>query len=313
VNLHELDVFLAVAQERSFSRAARRLLRTQPAISLAIRRLEEELGEPLFDRSSKTPTLTDAGELLLDYAERFANLRAETRVALTELRQLQRGRVRIGANETGALYLLPLIARYRQLYPAVAVEVVRSLARNIPQELLKRSLDLGVLSYPPAEPQLASVVVSRDRLSFIVYPGHRLARRRRVSIAELGEEIFAAHNVPSPYRERVLRTFEKHRVPLHMDIELPTVESIKKFVEMQQAVALVPRMCIEEELAQGAVVEVEIPELRIERKLRVVYRRADPLSHSARAFLQLVTSAAEAAASAAETPKPARLGGRAAS
>lgn len=290
MDFHELDVFLAVAQERSFSRAAKKVLRTQPAVSLAIRRLEEDLGEPLFDRSSKIPTLTDAGELLRDYAERVCNLRVEIRTALTELRQLQRGRVRIGANETGVLYLLPLISRYRQGYPSIRVEVVRSLARNIPSELLKRSLDLGVLSYPPAEPPLASVVVYRDRLSFIVYPSHPLASRRRVSIQELGQEVFAAHNVPSPYRERVLRTFEKHRVPLHMDIELPTVESIKKFVQMRQAVALVPRMCIEEELAAGAVVEVEIPELRIERKLRVVYRRGDPLSHAARAFLELVTS-----------------------
>lgn len=304
MDFHELDVFLAVAQERSFSRAAKRLLRTQPAVSLAIRRLEEELGEPLFDRSSKTPVVTDAGEVLRDYAERIGNLRSEIRAALTELRQLQRGRVRIGANETGALYLLPLVARYRQLYPAIAVEVVRSLARNIPQELLKRSLDLGVLSYAPAEPHLASVVVYRDRLSLIVYPGHPLARRRRVSIRELGQEVFAAHNVPSPYRERVLRTFEKHRVPLHMDVELPTLESIKKFVQMEQAVALVPRMCIEEELGQGAVVEVDVPELRIERKLRVVYRRGDPLSHSARAFLDLmraVRPSGDAAGSATET------------
>lgn len=293
MNFHDLEVFRAVAQERSFSRAAKKLLRTQPAVSLAIRRLEEELGEALFDRSSKPPTLTDAGEVLLDYAGRIANLRAEIKTALTELRQLQRGRVRIGANETGALYLLPLIARYRQLYPSVAVEVVRSLARNIPQELLRRGLDLGVLSYRPAEPQLASVGVYHDRLTFIVYPTHPLARHRRVSIRKLGQEIFAAHNVPSPYRERVLRTFEKYRVPLHMDIELPTVESIKKFVQMEQAVALVPRMCIEEELTKGAVVEVEIPELRIERQLRVVYRRGDPLSHAARAFLQLVTAAAK--------------------
>src|SRR3970282_2830636 len=107
---------------------------------------------------------------------------------------------------------------------------------------------------------------------------------------ELGHEIFAAHNIWSPYRERVLGTFEKHHVPLHMDVELPTVESIKKFVQMQQAVALVPRMCIEEELAKGVLMEVEIPELRIERKLRVVFRRGDPLSHAARAFLRFVTT-----------------------
>ncbi len=290
MDFHQLEVFLAVAREKSFSRAAKNLLRTQPAVSLAIRRLEEELGESVFDRSSKTPALTDAGQLLLEYAERLLNLRGEISPALAELRQLGRGRVRVGANETGALYLLPLIARYRRLYPHVRVEVVRSLARNLPQELLKRNLDLGVLSYRPRDSHLASVVVYRDRLSFVVYPAHPLARRRQVSIHELGHEIFAAHNIWSPYRERVLRTFDKYHVPLHMDVELPTVESIKKFVQMQQAVALVPRMCIEEELAKGALMEVEIPELRIERKLRVVFRRGDPLSHAARAFLQVVTT-----------------------
>ncbi|MDA2913491.1 LysR substrate-binding domain-containing protein [Acidobacteriia bacterium AH_259_A11_L15] len=300
MDFRELEVFLAVAREKSFSRAAKSLLRTQPAVSLAIRRLEEELGESLFDRTSKIPSLTDAGELLLEHGRRLVNLRGEIRPALAELRNLERGRVRVGANETGALYLLPLIARYRRLYPHVMVKIVRSLARNIPQELLNRNLDLGVLSYRPAESHLKSAIVYRDRLSFIVYPTHPLARRRRVSMHELGQEVFAAHNVWSPYRERVLRTFEKHRVPLHMDVELPTVEAIKKFVQMRQAVALVPRMCIEEELAKGAVVEVEIPELRIERKLRVVYRRGDSLSHAARAFLRVVTTQTEKVALSAE-------------
>lgn len=296
MDFRDLEVFLTVAGEKSFSRAAKSLFRTQPAVSLAIRRLEEEVREPLFDRTGKAPVLTDAGELLLDYTQRLLNLRSEIRPALAELQNLRRGRVRVGANETGALYLLPVIARYRRLYPHIKVEIVRSLARTIPQELLKRSLDLGVLSYPPSEPHLSSVIVYHDRLSFIVYPTHPLARRRRISIRELGQEIFAAHNVWSPYRERVLRTFEKHRVPLHMDVELPTVESIKKFVQMRQAVALLPHMCIEEELAKSAVVEIEVPELRIERKLRVVYRRGDPLSHATRAFLRVATARTEPAA-----------------
>jgi len=287
MELSTLKVFLAVATESSFSTAARKLYRTQPAVSLAIRRVEEDLGERLFDRSSKTAALTDAGRVLLEYARRFVNLEEETRAALRELRQLERGRIRIGANETGALYLLPLIAAYRRMYPHVKIEVVRSLSRQIPEELLKRNLDLGVLSYEPAEPGLQSIVGKDDRLSFIVHPEHRLARRRRVSIRELGREVFAAHNVPSPFRQRVLETFERHRVPLHMDIELPTVEAIKRFVEMKAAAALVPRMCLENELAARSVVELQVPELEIRRKIRLVYRRGNALSHAARAFLRI--------------------------
>jgi DNA-binding transcriptional LysR family regulator len=287
MELSTLKVFLTVASERSFSTAARKLYRTQPAVSLAIRRLEDDLGERLFDRSSKTAALTDAGRVLLEYARRFVNLEEEALLALRELRQLERGRIRIGANETGALYLLPLIAAYRRVYPHVKIEVVRSLSRQIPEELLKRNLDLGVLSYEPAEPGLASIVGKDDRLSFILHPHHPLARRRRVSIRELGSEVFAAHNVPSPFRQRVLETFERYRVPLHMDIELPTVEAIKKFVQMKAAVALVPRMCLENELASGSVVELQVPELDIRRKIRLVYRRGDALSHAARAFLKI--------------------------
>jgi DNA-binding transcriptional LysR family regulator len=287
MELSTLRVFLAVAGERSFSAAARKLYRTQPAVSLSVRRLEDELGEKLFNRSSKLATLTDAGHLLLEYAQRFMNLEQETRAAIRELRELERGRVRIGANETGALYLLPVIARYRSLYPQVKVEVVRSLSRQVPEELLKRNLDLGILSYEPAQPQLSSIVVREDRLSFIVHPAHRFAHRGRISIRELGHEVFAAHNVPSPYRQRVLDTFEKYKVPLHMDVELPTVEAIKKFVQMKAAVALVPRMCLESELAAGSVVELPVPELHIRRKIRLVYRRGDPLSHAARAFLKI--------------------------
>jgi len=287
MDLSALEVFMAVAAEQSFSTAARKLYRTQPAVSLAVRRLEEQLGETLFDRRGKVPTLNDAGRLLLEYGQRFMNLREEARAALAELRDLKRGKIRIGANETGALYLLPLIARYRRRFPDIKVEVVRSVSRRIPEELLKRTLDLGVLSYEPSDPGLSSIVVQQDRLSFIVHPSHRLARHGRVSIRELGREVFAAHNVPSPYRQRVLETFASHKVPLHMDVELPTVESIKKFVQMNEAVALIPRMCVESELAAGSVIEVEVPELHIQRKLRIVFRQGDCLSHAVRAFLKL--------------------------
>lgn len=290
MDLNTLEVFLTVASEQSFSAAARKLYRTQPAISLAIRRLEDDLGETLFDRSTKSPTLTDAGLLLADYAQRFMNLKDEVRTAIGELRNVERGRIRIGANETGALHLLPLIANYRRHYPHVKVEVVRSLSREIPEEVLNHNLDMGVLSYRPAEPVLSVIVLQEDRLSFIVHPQHPLAGRRRVSIRELGNEVFAAHNVPSPYRQRVLETFTKYRVPLHMDVELPTVEAIKKFVQMNEAVALIPRMCLESELAAGTVVEVEVPELKVKRKLRLVHRANDPLSHAARAFLKLAKS-----------------------
>src|SRR5258705_13745657 len=117
MDLMSLRIFLAVAEERSFSRAAAKVHRTQPAVSQAVRRLEADLGEQLFDRSSKSGTLTDAGRVLHNYGQRLVRLAEETESAMRELRDLQRGRVLIGANEAAVPTLLPLIARFRERFP----------------------------------------------------------------------------------------------------------------------------------------------------------------------------------------------------
>src|SRR5579872_6597112 len=228
MELYPLQVFLTVATEKSFSRAAEKLLRTQPAVSLALQRLEAELGEKVIDRSGKDLVLTDAGRVVLEYARRFDNLRLELENSLAELRDNSSGRLSIGANESTTLYLLRHIERYRELYPKVKVQVRRSLSSKIPDELIDGNLELGVISYDPGDERIRGKVIFTDSLALIVSPRHRLAARKTVSITELGEETFIAHNVISPYREVVLREFQRHKVPLHMDVEIPTIETIRK-------------------------------------------------------------------------------------
>src|ERR1700690_1072945 len=134
MDLAALRIFLAVAHERSFSRAAAKVHRTQPAVSQAVRRLEDDLGEQLFDRSSKTGTLTDAGKVLQNYGQRLVRLAEEAESAMRELRDLRRGRVLIGANEAAVHTLLPLIARFRERIPDIVVDVRRVPARQIALE-----------------------------------------------------------------------------------------------------------------------------------------------------------------------------------
>lgn len=288
MELYSLQVFLAVATEKSFSRAAERLLRTQPAVSLALQRLEQELQEKLIDRSGKGLLLTDAGRTVLEYARRFESLRQEMENSLAELRDNSAGRLTIGANESTSLYLLRHIERYRELYPKVKVQVRRSLSSRIPNELLDGNLELGVISYDPGDDRLKSKVIYTDALAFIVAPTHRLANRKTVSISELGAENFVAHNVVSPYREVVLREFRAHKAPLRMDLEMPTIETIRKMVQSNLGVAFVPRMCVEQEIEQGTLAEVRIKEIHVERKIRLVYPTRRALSHAAKAFLEVV-------------------------
>lgn len=288
MDLSQLHVFLTVAKEQSFSRAAEKLYRTQPAVSIVIRKLEESVGQPLLVRGARQVKLTDAGELLRDYAERLLNLRDEIQKGMEDLGNLGRGELRLGVNESSIHALLPALARYRKLYPGVKLIMHRTLSRDIPQEVLNYRLDLGTVSYVPQDPKLAAIEILQDELTFVVPPKHKLARRRSVDIKELGEETFIAHNVESPYRSRVIQLFEKHRTTLHRDIEMPTIESIKRFVQMGMGVAIVPRMCVNWEVEHGWLKELKIRQLTIPRHLYIISRRGARLPHAATEFMRIL-------------------------
>ena len=195
---------------------------------------------------------------MLDYARRFENLQRELENSLAELRDNAAGRLVIGANESTTLYLLQHIERYRRLYPKVKVQVRRSLSSKIPGAVDRRRPGTG-------RDQLRSGrrPAGLDRSSTPTTwrswfrREHRFAERESVSITELGMETFIAHNVISPYREVVLREFQRHKVPLNMDVEMPTVETIRKLVQRNEGVAFLPRMCVEQEIEQGTLVRGE--------------------------------------------------------
>src|SRR5918912_568985 len=201
MEITQLEFFLKVVEEGSFSKAAERVYRTQPAVSLAIRRLEEEVGAPILDRSQKTPALTDVGRVVYDYAQRIIALRDQAREAVAEIRALARGRVRIGANESTTLYLLPdLILGFRKKHPKIKVEIYRHVSERLPREVLDGNVDFALMAFEP----------SHSELVLIFSPKPPLAARDSVAVKELGQESFLAHNVKAPSRLKVRETFSKH-------------------------------------------------------------------------------------------------------
>ena len=293
MELHQLETFLAVAEERSFSRAAVRLHRTQPAVSQVIRKLEAAVGETLFDRAARDGSLTASGVLLRDYALRLLALRREASSALGELKSLESGRLQLAANEYTCMYLLPAIDRYRREFPHITVAVHRMLASRIPDELNLRTFELGMLSFRPDPAHFRSIAVYADTLAFVVSPMHPLAGAKRVTISQLGEETFIAHNVASPLRRKVIEAFQRHRTPLNMGIELPTIEAIKRFVAMGNGVALIPHLTVAQELKSGDLVRIPVKDLEARRILRLVHRRQTTLSYAARAFLRTIKTLAQ--------------------
>lgn len=287
MDINQLEVLAVVAREKSFSRAAQVLNRTQPAISQAVRRLEQEIGEKLFDRSSKDGTLTLAGEVLLDYAKQMLNLRQTAHTAIKEMRDLHHGKVTISANEHTVFYLLPIIHEFRKLYPMIKIEVQRGVASRIPKEITAREVELGVISFKPSDDSVKAIPVLVDELALVVAPSHRLADKTSVSVKELGAETFIAHNAPSPYRQKVIETFEKYNTRLNISVELPSLEAIKRLVEKGAGVALVPKLSAQAEIANGQLKAISVPEMKLERRLNIIYRRNSVLSHAAKMFLKL--------------------------
>jgi DNA-binding transcriptional LysR family regulator len=295
MELMQLEMFVAMVEEGSFHKAADRVFRTQPAVSMGLRKLEEEIGAPLFDRTNRNAySLTDTGELLFDYAKRMLNLKEEAISTLQQLQNLQSGRVRIGANESTSLYLLPrLILAFREKHPKVKIEVFRQVSVRLPHELRQRNMDFAIISFLPEENDLEAIPIMRDQLVLIASPEHALARQERVHIRDLGSESFIAHNVRSPSRDKVIETFRRFQTPLNISIEIATIETIKKFIEMNLGMAFVPQMCVQEEAEAGKLVIVPVEGFRFERTLWVVRRRTDSHSHAAEAFMNVINSVAE--------------------
>ncbi len=304
MDLALLRIFQTIAEEGSFSRAGQKLFRSQPAISLALKRLEEDLGTRLIDRSSRTLSLTDAGREVSDYANQFLALDRKMRIALSDLRELRVGKLTIGANESTALYLLGHVEAFLTRYPGIQVELRRSLSSRIPDSVLDGSLELGAISYDPGDPKLQIYRLYQDRLTFVVSPEHRLADRNEIGIEELGGETFIAHNVVSPYRARVIETFRRHQVPLNMAIEMPTIETIRRLVQQNLGVAFLPKMCVEQQILTGSLREVSVRELGMERTIRLVYPARRSLSQASRAFLELAGKSAPDSGLAEPEPQP---------
>jgi len=290
MELWQLEVFTAVAEERSFSRAGHRLGRTQPAISSAIKLLEVELSEPLFDRMGKSVRLTGAGEILTDYAKRLLRLREEATIAVGELRGLGRGTLRLGANETTCLYVLPeVLASFKQAYPQVQVDIHRAITRSITERIIEGTLDFGIVTLPVKNSRLQTLTIHRDEMALIVSPTHTLATKRSVKMSDLEDEPFILHKIGTTTRERLVKHFNDGGVKMKVTMELASIETIKRFVAIGMGISIVPRLCIEKEVKEGNLQALTIRDARFKRQLGLIYNKDRYQSQAARAFLALIS------------------------
>ncbi len=289
MDLLQLEHFLAVVEERTFTRAAERVCRTQPAVSQSIKKLEEEIGAPLFARDVHEVSLTEVGRVLADYARRMVHLRDEALRQVTELKSLKAGTLAIAAHESAAVYLLPAPLRaYLQKFPDIKVGIYRSRLTEIPRQVMDREVDVGFVKDQPAFHELECVEVHSDEMMCIAAPAHPLASRAEVRVHDLGAEQFVMHHLCSATADAILRLFERHGTRCRIVAELWSFENIKSFVQEEVGLAIVPGVTVRQELRDGTLVRIPLRELAIPRRTLMIYREQGYLSDSARELIKVV-------------------------
>ena len=188
MDFDQLETFLEVARHASFSRAAEKRFRTQPAISSQIRGLEEEVGAKLFDRSGGKVSLTAAGKAFLKYVEDTLDARKAMMVAIAEMERVPRGEIIVGANEGTCLHILPYVfADFKKQYPDVSVNIKRADYAKILESIIDNSVDFGVVSLPVTDTRLTVVLIHRDELILIAPPQHPLGKMKSATIADVSK------------------------------------------------------------------------------------------------------------------------------
>jgi DNA-binding transcriptional LysR family regulator len=315
MELMQLEMFVAVVEVGSVRGAAERVFRTQPAVSIALSKLEREFETPLFDRSKRHEyRLTQIGESLYQHATRMLRLRNETVSAIDDIRNLRLGRLRIGANESVSLHLLPKLAQtFLTEHSGISMEVKCDRSKSLLAELKDRKLDLALLSFEPEDNQLDCKFVMQDELVLITSPSHSFADKGRVHIKDLSEESLMVMDVsePSPWHRKIADAFTQFKAPMHLMVENAPIEMIKKMVAAGVGVGFVPLMSVREEKENGELAVVEVDGFHLERSVWLVRRRAVQ-SPAAKAFretairfgeqLQRATSAVQI-----QSPAPAPL------
>jgi len=288
----QLEMFVATAEARGPKRAAERVFRTQPAVSMALAKLEAEIGAPLFDRANRGAyILTASGELLYAKAKRLLDLREEALSEIRELHSLEQGRVRIGANESAGVYLLPrLIEVFHKRHPRVRIEVTRQNSMQLIHDIREHIVDVALISFSPEEKDVEAIPVLNDELILVASPDHPLASRKKVKVSDLGGESFIAHTVASPSRHKVIEAFRASNTPLNIVMEVAMIETIKKLIAMNLGMGFIPQMCVQEEIRRGELARLALEGFQYQRTLWLARRRTDSHSHAAMAFAKMAFS-----------------------
>jgi LysR family transcriptional regulator, low CO2-responsive transcriptional regulator len=298
MDFDQLETFLEVARHSSFSRAAEKRFRTQPAISSQIRALEDEIGAKLFDRSGGKVAMTGAGKLFQRYAEEALETRRTTITAIAEMERVPRGEIIVGANEATCLHILPeVFALFKKEYPDVGVSINRAERARILDFIIDNTVDFAVVSLPVKDNRLTVVPIHRDELVIVAPPNHPLARKKEASASDLVEFPLLLPKIGRT-RDAIENMFHERRLKPNVSMELDSSELMKRFVAAGVGVGLIARSNIADEVRARTLVAIPLTDTHIRRDLALVFRKDKALSRAALAFIDITVKLKPAEAGA---------------
>jgi DNA-binding transcriptional LysR family regulator len=304
MDFDQLETFLEVARLSSFSRAAEKRFRTQPAVSSQIRAIEEEVGARLLDRSGGKVSLTASGKIFLRYAEETLEARKAVCAAIAETERVPRGELVVGANEGTCLHILPeVFAEFKRNYPDVSVSIKRADYAKTLESVIDNTVDFGVVSLPVNDTRLTIVPIHRDELVIIAPPGHALARLRSAAIADV-----ASYPLLMPKsghtRDALEELFHERRLKPRYSMELDSSELLKRFVAADVGVGFISRSNVAEEARAQTLAIVPIADAQVRRDLALIFRKDKALSRAALAFIDTAVKHKNVPARTSASAKP---------
>ena len=287
MDFDQLETFLEVARLLSFSRAAEKRFRTQPAISSQIRALEEEVGARLLDRSGGKVSVTASGKLFQKFAEEIVEARRTVITGIAETERVPRGELVVGANEGTCLHILPeVFAEFKKQYPDVNISISRADYAKILESVIDNSVDFGVVSLPVNDNRLTVVLIHKDELIVIAPPKHPVAKMKSTTVAEVAQYPLV---VPKGghTRDALETLFYERKLKPRYIMELDSSELLKRFVAADAGVGFIASSNVLEDVRARVLAAIPISDAKIRRDLALVFRKDKALSRAALAFIDI--------------------------
>jgi len=291
MDCRDLQIFVSVAKHLNYTRAGEEVNLSQPSVSVRMRELERDLGGKLFEQLGKKVVLTEAGQLLVSYANRIIAVMSDARHAIDELQGLERGLLRIGASTTPGMYLIPrTIAHFKRHYPKIQVHLAVKDTRQIEDGVIRNEFDFGFVGGHLAGDEVDVLPWITDHLVLVVPSNHHLSRKKSVKIADLRKEMFILRETGSATRAAVAHQLKKADLEVETVMEMENPESVKKAVQSGLGIAFISKFAVDTELKARSLVAVRVNDLDISRDLKIVYRKDKHLGRAAQTFIEMARS-----------------------